>query len=756
MARKRPKKAFADAPRNSGIGADGAGASATGPEDERSETGAEDEQSDNPPEKKTRPKGASLNDQEFQVRVWKAVQEAENYVDSIIAPQRIEAEKYYQGQPFGDEEEGRSQIVLTEVRDTVLAILPELLRIFCGGDQWGEYIPRRPDAVEGAEQATDVANYVLMDMNKGFLILHAAFKDALTKKLGIVTWWAEDVSHVLEREWTGLLAIEVSKLVQENPTAELLKLEPDQPNPDPQQQTYKVCMRMTDTSKKYRVAAVPPENFVIDRRARDPETACDIIGVRDMVPVSDLVEMGFDEEEIREHGHPGRDDGLFWNIEKQQRAQGYAWPMDSVDESRQRVKFGRYYIRVDKDGDGIAELREVLTVGETAYVLRDKVVSKVPFALFCPDPEPHTIYGWSIADLTMDIQRIKSHVLRDIMDSLGQSIFPRTAVVEGQVNMDDVLNKEIGAVIRMRQIGMVQDMATPFVGQQAMPVLDFLDQIKVGRTGVTPANTALDGDILQSTTEKAVDSQISASQARIEMIARVFAETGMTQLYKGILEMLTTHQDKPMMVKLRGKFVPVEPTSWDPSMDVSVNVGLGRGNTQTKMQYLALIAGKQEQVLQTLGPVNPITDVGKYRNTLAKITQEAGFRDPDQFWGQVSPDQLQQLQQAAAKQQVDPNQAMVQIEKDKAASEAFAKTQKIAQDKAKLILDAYNSRDKTEADVIFQCFQLGIPPMEVLQILNRPRPEVDNLVNSITSNERMASGAALAEIGANNDGGQGQ
>ena len=695
-----------------------------------------------------RAKNEPLDDVAYQARVTYAVQEAESFVDTIIMPQRLAAAQYYQGQPFGDEEEGRSQVVLTEVRDTVQAILPDLLRVFCSGEKWGDFAPRTPDAIERAEQASDTVNYIFQDVNKGFTILYSAFTDALVKKLGVITWECSEHAKVTERSFSGLTQEDVMFYVQNNPNAEVLNVEPEDPDPlSPP--TYKLRVRVQQREKRYKVSAVPPENFIIDRRARDPETACDLIGVRDMVPVSDLIEQGFDEEEIREFGHPGRDDGLYWNIEKQQRTQGYLWPQDSTDESMQRVKYGVYYVRIDRDGDGIAELRRVKVIGDGGYILEDEIVDDIPYALFCPSPEPHTVYGWSIADWTMDLQKIKSHVMRDVLDSLGQTIFPTTYVVENQVNMDDVLNKEIGRVVRMRAPGMVQEQGSPFVGAQAQPILDYLDQIKAQRTGVTPASTGLDADLLQSTTKAAVTAQISSAQARTEMVSRIFAETGMVQLFRGLLRLICRHQDKPMVVRLRGKFVQVDPTTWDPDMDVSVNVGLGRGDDAQQMGFLTQIAQKQEQILQTLGPSNPLVSLAQYRATLAKIIQKAGFKNPDEFISPITPEQGQAMaQQMAAQKPPDPNQLLAKVEIAKAQANAYAQMQKVAEARVKLQLDADQARDKLEADVVIKCMEKGIDPNIVLQMINRPRPDITGLIQTLLDSERQANGIVLGQIGA--------
>ncbi len=697
-----------------------------------------------------------LTEQEFQGRVRMAIASAERFVDDHVTPARVEAAKYYRGAFFGDEEEGRSQVVLSEVRDTIQAMMPSLMRIFTSGQKIVEYMPRTPEDVQVAEQASDAVNFIFNEMNPGFQILHSAFKDALLKRAGIVTWWAESDDRVVERHYSGMTEDEVLLFRQNNPTAEFTYIYPETPANPLEPTTYKFCVKVVDRQVKYRIRTLPPECFIIDKRARDTDRMFDIIGFRDLVPISELVEMGFEEEDILEHGAPGDDDLWVAEMEEQERNPGYLTPYDDEEPTLRRVKYMKVYMRVDKDGDGIAELRCIHAIGDTCYILKDEVVDHAPFALFCPDPEPHTVFGHSIADVTMDLQRIKSHVLRATLDSLAQSIFPRTVIVEGQVNIDDVLNKEVGAIVRARQPGAVQDLSTPFVGQAAMPILDYLDQIKAQRTGITPTSQGLDADVLQSTTRAAVTAQISASQDRIELIARTFAETGMRQLFSGLLRLISRHQDKPLLVRLRGQWVPMDVSQWDANMDCVVSVALGRGDDAQQMGFLTQVAQKQEQILQTMGMSNPLVKPSQYANTLSQIVRKAGFKNPESFFTPIGPDQdiaIAQQAQAAQGQAKDPNQLLAEVELAKAQAETFARLQSQALDRAKLQLDADLKRDEMEANIILKAAEIaakGGQPVDwagIIQMTQRPRTDVQQLAQALIDQEKLASAQVLSQIG---------
>ena len=308
------------------------------------------------------------------------------------------------------------------------------------------------------------------------------------------------------------------------------------------------------------------------------------------------------------------------------------------------------------------------------------------------------VIGNSIADLVMDIQRIKSQVWRLMLDSLGQAINPRTAVVENQVNLDDVMNDETGGIIRMRAPGMVQPFNQPFVGQNALPVLALLDETRESRTGITKASQGLNADALQSTTKAAVAATVTAAQEHIEMIARIFAETGIKDLYRGLLKLAVQCQDKERIVRLRNKFVAVQPSMFDPMMDVSVNVGLGGGTREEKFATLTGIVAKQEAILQTLGPSNPICTLSQYSATLRKMAEMAGFRDAGQFFNAVPADYQAPTPQPAEDPQAKTAMILAQVEQDKTRAKIATDAGELDLKRDQMYLVDARERYKIESD----------------------------------------------------------
>ena len=642
-----------------------------------------------------------MSESQFSASVKSSIDDAVDYIDGFVAPARAQATQYYRGDPLGNEEEGRSQIVMTEVRDVVQAMVPSLLRIFTASEQVVEYAPRNENNIEIAEQATDYVNFVFYNDNPGFSILHSAFKDALVRKTGIIKWrWSED-TEISEAEYTGLDQAEVSILSQDE-SCELVKMEeivhqkavlgPDGQQIAPPEVKFNITIRRKVPRNKVVIESVPPEEFLIAREARDLDTAA-YVGHRSLRTMSELIAMGYEREEIEEYA--GQGDVFSINYEAQTRnpaIMSFMMHADNPDPAMRRILYVESYVRIDKDGDGIAELRKVCSLGNAHHILHDEIATDVPFAFFCPDPEPHMIIGQSIADQTSDLQRIKTSIVRNTLDSLAQTIHPRTVVVEGQVNMDDVMNNETGAIIRARAPGMVQPLAEPFVGQSAMPLIAYMDDVRAQRTGISAASQGLNPDVLQSTTASAVNATVQGAQERIELVARLFAENGMKRLFKGLLKLLIRHQDQPRMVRLRGKWVQIDPKYWDADMDVQVNVALGHGTDNEKMQFLMMVAQKQEQIMQTLGPSNPLVDASQYRNTLAQICTLAGFKDASRYFKPVDMQVVQQMmQQQQQNQPPDPNMMLVQIEQQKVQAKSQV-------DAAKLQADTQDSVRKNQLE----------------------------------------------------------
>jgi hypothetical protein len=470
---------------------------------------------------------------------------------------------------------------------------------------------------------------------------------------------------------------------------------------------YRVRIKRTRTRSVTRIAALPPEEFLIARDARSIATSS-YVAHRSLPTVSDLVARGYDREQVEQYAKA--DPTFEMTEEEEQRNPGLkeAEVDIGVDKSQWRVLFVEHFIRYDADDDGIAELHRVRTVGHECEIVEDDVEPEAPFAAFSPVRIPHTVIGSSIADQTSDLQDLKTSIFRATLDSLAQSIFPRTAVVENAVNLDDVLNNEVGAIIRMQMQGAVQVLAEPFIGQQALGVVAYLDEVKAQRTGVSRASQGLDPDTLQSTTRLAVNMTAEAAQERVGLIARMTAEVGVKALFKGLLRHIIRHQNKPRMVKLRGKWIEIDPRWWNADMDVQVNVGLGRGTDEQRMQFLNAISAKQEQFVTTLGPANVFCGLRQLRATYAEMVRIAGFKDVSRFFGEITEEDVKALQQQlqAARGGGDPNASLAQAELQKAQLREKTELERLRLETWKARQADDRERDRIEADVLLRAAEI--------------------------------------------------
>ena len=456
---------------------------------------------------------------------------------------------------------------------------------------------------------------------------------------------------------------------------------------------HDIRVTYTRPDGRVKLEAVPPEEFLISREAKSVEGA-DYVAHRRIVTLSELVAMGYEYDEVKSLA--SLSDDMDTNVERNTRNPALTNDMNArSDDAMRKVLYVESYVRVDYDGDGIAELRKICTGGDGNVILSNEPCAMAPFATFCPDPEPHDFFGMSIADVVADIQRIKSSIMRNTLDSLSLSIHPRMTVVEGMANMDDVMSTEMGAIIRQRAIGQVQPLNVPFVGQQAFPVLQYMDEVKEARTGISKASMGLDAGALQSSTATAVAATVSSAQQHIELIARIFAETGMKRLYELVLHNIITHQDRARMVRLNNDYVEIDPKVWNAKMDVSVNVALGKGSDTERMMMLRQIGEMQKEAMSTMGPQNPLTDIQKLSNTLREMTALAGFKDTSQFWS--DPAQFQPPPPEPEKPSVEEQLVQVQIQSIQADMQK--KAAELEMQRQKMVMEDDRKRDELEADL---------------------------------------------------------
>lgn len=650
--------------------------------------------------------------------IHQEMQDARNYSDEHLAPMRAEALRYY----LGDEEivptqEGRSKVVSMDLRDTVLAVLPSLVRIFVGGERWAEFLPVKQDDEEAAKQRMDYVNHVAFVDNPGFRTFYTWFKEALSLSYSPLKWWWDQRTEVVNEEYTGQLSSQVESLaaaedvtdVQYEEDGEALLPEDAITNPADvlgtardelgadrvRVKTYTVRVRREHQVNKVRFEVIPGEEFFTNRDATTLEDARIVSHLR-YITRSDLVALGYSEEYIDDHEGA---DFIFETNEEFLVRNPHRVIRGVTNEANSDVAtvlYGEHLIRFDEDGDGIAEQHKVCTIGGDFFPARVEDAS-INFTILSPDLEPFRLHGSGFFQALKDVARVKTAILRATNDSLRQAIDPATVFNEELVNAEDIANQELGRAIRTTGDvnATVKVLETPFSGQAGLLMLEYWDAVKEQRGGgVTTVSQGLDADHLQSTSKMAIAAQLSAAQQRIEMVARVFAETGVKDLFLGIQQLTMQHQDVTRTVRLRGKWVDVDPRTWEAPMDMVVNVGLGAGLPEERIARLMAIKETQEGYLQTIGP-SPMVDFNKLRYTNAKIVELAGWPDPSLFFGELPPGWAPEPTPPPPDPAVQVAQIQQQIEGEKRALE-----------EKKALLDAETARLKIEADFNLKLVEL--------------------------------------------------
>jgi len=656
-----------------------------------------------------------------------------------VGSERAESTEFY----LGNEPEGtsslQSEFVSTDVRESVLFMLPSIMRTFFGTKKIVEFVPKGPEDIQLAEQQTDYINYLIREKNPGFQVLYDVFKDALVRKTGFVkVFWDDSVtattheySNIDPQSYQALILDKNVEVIEESVTKETITTFDPVSQEEIIQEipaSYDLTIRRLKPKDQVCIESVPPEEILISRHARDIETAS-YVAHRMIKSVSDLVAMGYDQEEIEEYagyGGSALDPESYEEQEARNPFDNMVYP-DRHDAGGKDVYYVEHYLYYDFDGDGIDERIRVCTAGDGLHVLNVEPWDELPICMFCPDPEPHTAIGSCPADYLKPIQAAKSQIMRDTLDSLGHSIFPRMGIVEGQVNVDDVLNTDIGQPIRMRAPGMVQPFAVPFVGKEAFPVLGYLDESKENRTGVSKASAGLNAEALQSTTSAAVTATMSGAQGRVELICRHFAEGGLKAMFKTVNNLVIKHQNAQDVFRLNGKFIPVDPRYWDSDKDMVVNVAISKSSDEEKFQVLTQLAGKQEQIMQTLGPQNPLVSMQQYANTLTRMIELAGFQDAQSFINTEVPPMPPMPQEPP---QPDPAALLAQAEAQKAQVQAQKAIIDAETDRMKIIMDDDRQRDIEEAQLRVKALELQakygaqINIAEINAIMERDRENI--------------------------------
>jgi len=630
-------------------------------------------------------------DAELITRIRGEITGSLGYMGDTISHQREQAMAYYYGLPFGNEVEGRSQFVDSTVQDTIEWIKPSLMRVFASGDEMVKFTPHGPEDVAMAEQATDYVNYVFTKDNPGFEILYSWFTDALLSKNGIVkVWWDETETSVRE-EYYDLTDIEIESVISDDEVEVVQHTEEERQVEseigEVAEVRHDVVIKRKERNGRIKIENVPPSEFLIARESKDIQESR-FVCHRVLKTLSDLREMYPDEDLASEDLGDGGENMTAFSSERLERfaydksAEYWeGWGDTDIGEEELRTYWlHECFMKTDFDDDGIAELRRIVMVG--SKILENDEVDSIPFVSITPIKIPHKFFGLSIADVVMDLQLIKSTMMRTLLDNAYNQNYGRYAVLEGQANLDDLLTQRPGGVVRVKSPNAIMPLPTPALEPYSFQMLEYIDGIRESRAGVSKMSQGMNENALTShTTATAVNAVMTAAQSRVELVARNFAETGVKDLMISIYKLLYKHQDKERMVMLRNEWVPVRPDVWKDSYDCSVSVALGTGNKDQQMAHLSQMLSFAGEAMK--GGL-PIVSMQNMYNLGSALVKTMGFQNVSDFLTDPSqiPPQPEEPSEAQMEMQVKSK------ELDIKAAELQLKQQKIQQEYQKLAVDS--------------------------------------------------------------------
>jgi hypothetical protein len=611
-------------------------------------------------------KNKEISNIELQSLLSNQIQNALGYLGGQLSDSRTKSLEYYLGDKLGTEIDGRSQVVSTDVSDTIESLLPNLLRVFTASDKVVHCEPMTAEDVPMAAQATAYLNHVFYKENDGFQLLYNFFKDALIEKNGFLKIYWDDSEKVDYETYENLSIVEkealqdtkdeietVEEEVFEDESAkekfeEVLKQYEMQGVDISQVQVpnfnlYNCKIKRIKKTGKVKIESIPPEEFLIDRSAKTIEDA-DFVSHKVLMTRSDLVAMGYPQEEVDEL--PKSDLDIYNDEENVRLSDVDDYNISSAtDTSTEKVLVYESYVKYDYDQDGIAELRKIVSAGADGHhILSNMPCDSVPFVTITPIPMPHRFYGRSISELVEDVQLMKSTVMRQLLDNMYLTNNNRVAVMDGMVNMDDLLTTRPGGIVRTKQPPnqVMQPLQAQPISQQAFPLLSYLDSVREGRTGVSKEAQGLSPDTLNAKTATGVNALMQQTQMRSELIARVFAETGVKDLFKKIFELMVKYQDKEKIIMMSNQYIPVRPTEWKDRFNISIVVGLGTGSKEQQTIMLNSILERQLQAFQLQGGKEmPMVNLKNMYNTLTKMVENAGLKNVETYF--VDPDVGKQM-----------------------------------------------------------------------------------------------------------------
>ena len=630
-----------------------------------------------------------LNDHEqLASHVAKLIDACERYSEEQ-QPNRSRAQEYYDGRMTDTaSDEGMSSSVSKDVRTTVKKLMPSVMRTLLSNDKIVDYQPAGPGDEESAEQATDYVNRVVVPECEAEDAIRDAIFDALLVKTGILKWTAYKRKHTKCYKFTNQPSSALLGLEGED-GIEIIDRE-DRPEPDeqilaqdPTARRHDFKLRRIEERVDIRLEAIPRDSFLIYPGSDTIEDS-PIVGERQIVTRSELVSRGFDKDEVASLSAYSRKND---DADDSRSRQGDDWTDIKSDPSKamEDVLIYEAYVRLDQDDDGIAELYNICLAeshddgNKKHVILSMEEVDEAPYAAVIAERTAHEFEGHSVAEDTMDIQRIKTVLLRETLDNIYWQNKKQPAIDPSKLTEDGleaVYNPAFGKPITLKNGGniheAVQWLDVPFVADKAFNMMGYLDEVVRDRTGITDQSGGLDPEAFQGMTATSAQLMSESGIAQADMIIRSLARGGIRKAFKGLLKLVIAHADQPRTVRLRDEWVAYDPRHWNVDMDCTVNVGLGAGSKERDLAVLQMVLGLQRELLTAMGPDNPFVKPKQLYNVLEKITESAGFPDAGPYF--TCPDEQEvaaKLQQGSGPSEAEQKiQAQMQLEQMKAQAKS--------------------------------------------------------------------------------------
>lgn len=638
-----------------------------------------------------------ISNEEMKVIVEAEIRSSLGYLGSELTEERgTDAMERYLGEPLGTEMEGRSQVHTRDVLETIEWILPTLVKIFTATDRAVEFVPTGPEDEQQADQEADYLNHVFYKEQNGFLILYTWFKDALLQKNGITKTYVETFEDVTKEEYNGLLDIELEMLLADDET----DIEAKTSYNSPHGMMHDVQIVRTRDDARYITEVIAPEEFLISRDAKSVNpTEARFCAHRTALTVSELRDMGYTDDQISTM-EMGESD-IEFEEERLQRMhlddEERWYESATLNTGMRKVKINECYLRADKDGDGHAELLKIIYSGDFIDI---EEIDYHPINALTPIILTHKFFGLSVADLVHDIQEIRTHLFRAYMDNINQTINGTTYYDINTVNVDDMLTSTPFGIrgVDGRPHDSVLYVPPTGLPPEVYSLNELLDSFLHSRIG--DFQTQLDPNVLAQANTGVVMNMLNEAKAKVEMIARIFAEVGVKELFRTLHFLVRTHSDHETRFKLNNSWVPVNPSEWKERVNLTVKVGLGTQNKDAEIANLTMLWQNQLQAVQ-LGI--PAVLPENLFNTMKELTEKMGFV-PERHW--THPSRI-----PPPPQQADPNMMMIQaqmkieqdkriLELEKAKLENQRKAEELALEQQKIQVQAATAAGKSELDSI--------------------------------------------------------